>query len=420
MFEDPNPNHFAQKRQSRNHRSRTKYHQNINASGSRFPERGYNRFGDSDGGGSSTSTAYSGSVSPSDNCSDSDREQEGHRAMRGMFQKMHFPKEVVAPIPFGGHDGGSLSRFLSDFERYFKQKYDGNDRQCSRLLGDFLTGSARRAYDALGGATGRYQKVKPRLLKWYESERISQRRTAEEAFDCAAMEEGESLTIYALRLERLARVAFPNTKREQHRQLYRKFWKTAPRHFTDVMTASEHSLALAGKKNLQWRDVKRLAEVEDRQTRRVKIESADRPQETQVWFSRTSRMRQSVNCAVDIDQEADCAMTSTPGRRAVRFEGGPEPDGLPRRASWRHRDTERRGRSMSRGPLKDMCNWCGKAGHREERCWLKKGCCVVCGSEGHAKDGCPQINGERLRFRPTCSLCKGDHLGRDCPQHPLN
>ena len=145
-----------------------------------------------------------------------------------------------------------------------------------------MAGPAKRAYDALGGATLKYSRVKPQLLKWYESERVSQRRTAEEAFDQVVMDNGESLTIYALRLERLSHIAFPNTKREQKRQLCRKFWKSTPKHFADI-SVSEHSLALAGKRNLQWKDIKRLAEVEDKQTRRVKIESEDHNPNQQVW-----------------------------------------------------------------------------------------------------------------------------------------
>ena len=236
--------------------------------------------------------------------SEGEADHKRDRAMSQMLKKMRFPRDVVAPVIFDGHDGTSLKRFLSDFERYFKEKYSGTDRQCSQLLAEFLSGSARQAYDVLGGATAKYSRVKPQLLKWYKSERVSQRHSAEEEFDRAFMESAESLTIYALRLERLAGIAFPDTKREQERQLCRKFWRTAPSQFTELMVGSERSLALTGKTTLHWRDMKRLAEVEDRHARRMKSESVAPVQKSHVWYNK-SKSPHLLQHAVDVAQQSD-------------------------------------------------------------------------------------------------------------------
>lgn len=37
------------------------------------------------------------------------------------------------------------------------------------------------------------------------------------------------------------------------------------------------------------------------------------------------------------------------------------------------------------------CYWCGKFGHTEESCWMKKGCCLICGSPDHLIAQCPSF-----------------------------
>ena len=369
-------------------------------------------------GSSSSETSAGTESTDSSRCSsESETDHRREHAMSQMFREMRFPRDVVAPVLFEGLDGTSLKRFFSDFERYFKEKYNGTDRQCSQLLAEFLSGPARQAYDALGGPTAKYSQIKPKLLKWYKSERVSQRHSAEEEFYRASMEDTESLTIYALRLERLAGIAFPDTRREQERQLCRKFWRTAPSQFTELMVGSERSLALTGKRTLRWKDMKRLAEVEDRHARRMKTEPGVQFQKPRVWFSSSRNPQPLLQHAVDFGQQSDGFKGKPPGQRNVRFKESTPASGAPQGISWRRRDSSRGGRGESRGERRSMCNWCGKAGHLEERCWEKKGLCVVCGSEDHAEEGCPRSH---FRFSPICSICKGDHLGRNCPQHPLN
>ena len=42
--------------------------------------------------------------------------------------------ESVQPQIFDRGDGTSVKIFLKDYEDYFEQKYNGNERQCARQL----------------------------------------------------------------------------------------------------------------------------------------------------------------------------------------------------------------------------------------------------------------------------------------------
>lgn len=219
-----------------------------------------------------------------------DRRFDG--SIEELIKQMRQPREAVAPEVFNGRDGTSLREFLYDFERYFSTKYEGSERQQSRFLGSFLGGSVKRVYDALEGSRCRYAFLKEQLLHWYRSERTNVRSRAESDFRKARMSSGDSFTIYAIRLERLAAKAFPDSLRERDRQLGRKFWKTVPGDFQRILSDGERSLALQGvHSKLDWASMLKLSETEDRHRRERRDElSTDTDtagEDVSVWYSRT-------------------------------------------------------------------------------------------------------------------------------------
>ena len=66
-------------------------------------------------------------------------------------------------------------------------------------------------------------------------------------------------------------------------------------------------------------------------------------------------------------------------------------------------------KSKRRGSARN-CNWCGRSGHVEENCWIKKGACPLCGSDDHTRMACPKYL-PRLRVRlllSNCSTCTSE------------
>ena len=65
--------------------------------------------------------------------------------------------DVVQPACFDIDGKQSLKQFLETYERYFKNRYDGSQRECTQELGKFINGELKDAYDALGGAQRKYR-----------------------------------------------------------------------------------------------------------------------------------------------------------------------------------------------------------------------------------------------------------------------
>lgn len=347
--------------------------------------------------GSSTEESETTSEGSSSNSSGSysprKRRRKGRRRTR----------DVLSPGVFDGLGSISLRRFLTDYEHYFSLKFDGTSRQQAKHLGEFLAGHAREAYEAVGGAQMDYSRVKKKLLSWYSGERVSSRQTAEVEFDRATMRPSESLTIFALRMERLAARAFPASRRERNRHLSRKIWASTPASFVRALTESRRSLALSsGRKTLKWTAIKRLAETEDRNSRMDPDCLGGAPDG---WFGRSGDIKREktlfprrvryVDEADNADMigQANCALSFSDGGSAIERKGASD---------------------------RPTCNWCGRRGHGADNCWERAGLCTLCGSGDHEKQECSRFDGTKPLFRPMCPRCEGSHLGKYCTLNQLN
>jgi hypothetical protein len=336
------------------------------------------------------------------------KDRDVGKRLTEILGSLSLARDVVMPGRFDGSDGSSLRKFLDEFDAYFTAKFKGTDRQRAKELGRFLCGPARRAYDAMDGTNVRYRELRPRLLEWYRGERISSQRQAEDEFERAHLQQGDSLAIFALRMERIVRRAYPDSVREQERRLVRKFWTASPPCFRQVMSESQRGVLLAtGKRKLTWQNIKQLAAAEDRQRRfegrRGQSQECRSVMEVNA-FNEWSRERTGGifhGSAKHVDPTGATPKRPTPAAPSTfynsKFQRSP-----PRGDRFQQRQV--------------LCDWCGRPGHIEDTCWEKGGCCHGCGSPQHQRERCP-------RGIPTCSRCGGPHLGKYCAETevvPLN
>ena len=287
-----------------------------------------------------------------------------------ILSNLKIPKEVVSPGTFSGKDGTSFRKFLDDYEVYFETKYEGNERQQYLLLGRFLEGPARRAYDAIDGSRTRYSYLRSELLQWYKGEKSSLRNRCENEFRKAKMNADDNLKIYALRLERLASHAFSESSRDRDRQLCRKFWKTVPEHFHRVLSDGEKSLALHGRGNkLDWKEMVRLAASEDRFRRERREERSSESEaeknELSVWYSRPSDPPRTPQR--DHEQRRT-TFSRKPSKVTFRSVYNNSQIRSPPFHDKREQESPKKQKLTGGNKQPLICNWCGKRGHIESSC----------------------------------------------------
>ena len=280
------------------------------------------------------------------------------------LKQLRFPKEVVAPIPFDPTSGESLSRFFKSFERYFDSRYDGTEKEKSFQLGKFLRGSAKRAYDVMGGSSMRYKKLKPKLLDWFRSERISHRKSKEEEFRAATMHPEDSCVIYCLRLENLAEAAFPSLK-ERERNLRRKVRETVPAALSFQIESAQGMRNAFGDGKMSWNNIKKLAESHDKLRKRQAEQTQPRfgTGEAEIFHGFTDRV-------------VEAKGSSQKWSPSKTF----------------HRNVPDRNREWSR------CDYCGRNGHSVQNCRKRNGECFICGHKGHFANQCPNRESNRPRL----------------------
>ena len=309
------------------------------------------------------------------------RREDSHveRSLLELFKNLGRTRDVVRPEIYDGSGAESFREFLSEYEQYFHQKFEGGERQKAKLLGEFLAGEMRDFYNAIGGNRMPYSELKVKLAGWHRQRKCDRFEILEERFDRMGMQENETFHIFAMRIERLGQELFTN-ERERERQLLKKFRKTVPRGFARVLSTHERDMFAAGS-DLTWTYVKNLAVAQDRHSREQRDERVDYDRD--VWLS-----------APVVERYENSEWKKAPIEEAKRWNYG-------RRQPFGER------REVPR------CHYCGKIGHIASSCWLKLGWCDLCGNREHRREDCPRFKREG-NFTPICSECGGPHLGRDC------
>ena len=253
-------------------------------------------------------------------------------------------KEVVVPQKFNNDDSYCLKKYLARYERYFRAQFNGTQRECSQQLGEFLSGEAKEAYDALRGDQVKYKYLKPKLIEWFTLQR--DRKVHRKKFDQMQMNIGEALHIYCIRLENHALRAYPNDPKKLSRALKEKIRLTAPLEFVNLLERKKElkQLMKLGK-SISWGDILELA-VEDDKKRKEK--------QTHVEKARTENVGHLEGRS---DMLSASAASSIQNRKQVFLQNV--------------------------NVISNQCSSCSKIGHTSDICRKRLGQCLLCGSYDH-------------------------------------
>ena len=248
------------------------------------------------------------------------------------------------------------------------------------------------------------------------------------------MAEGDSVTIFCLKLERLARRAYPESRSEQEWNLCNKAKSTFPPSLVDKINNAQGLAEAFGGKKITWHMIKKLAENHDKVSRSIGVSQLSR----KLDLEEAKRRDGAENPLYSVSHEEPYQHV------AARF---PTIQGVRRSESNNTHNTEwetgaRRKtqfyRNSATSPpkypggrlnIQARCGWCNKTGHDQSTCWMKNGACLLCGDKSHYLRDCTKIrvnqhpNKGRMRMETSPEISadgqQGNHVQSSTLQ-PLN
>ena len=293
-------------------------------------------------------------------------------------------RSVPAPEPYDRSSGQSFSSFLALFEDYCRHSFRGCESLWVAELGRFLVGDMYQAFNAHRSPGDSYAQVKTKMLKWYAESKSRREAGSKAAFSRASMRDGESVRLYAARLENLFRRAFPGGKVESSKTLLDKFLKSVPRKYRKEVKSSLNQASSINDRTLGWSRVVRLVGgVEEALT---SDKSSD--EEPVSWTVMRSSTR-----PISVDRREASTQYSIAGGDTPMRASLTEQHSLSRER--RDLSFQPVGLSEREKQLATVCHFCGKLGHMQRDCRRKHGLCLVCGSRDHQVVACPRRMAER-------------------------
>ncbi|XP_066964919.1 uncharacterized protein [Macrobrachium rosenbergii] len=158
--------------------------------------------------------------------------------MKGQSESSESEKEVrkamyVREVPrcekYNEYRSRDVHDFFREYERFCQDKYGESKSVWARELGEYLTGFLLDMYRVIMSVGDvEYDKVKARLVEQARRMKASVKYKRKNEFDEARMKAGETLSLYACRLETLARKKFGDDGIDECTELVRKLLGTVP------------------------------------------------------------------------------------------------------------------------------------------------------------------------------------------------
>ena len=179
------------------------------------------------------------------------------------------------PQPFDQASGQSLRQFLQAFENYCRGSFRGSEDTWIDELGRYLEGDLAHAYNSLKIPGEGYWEVKRKLLAWHKESKEWRNAGSRDLFRKARMHPGESLRLFAARLEKLYRLAYSNREVEESRTLREKYCDAVPRGFKkQIKTLTAVTKCVQGDP-VTWSNITQLASQFDASLQREGSSTSD-------------------------------------------------------------------------------------------------------------------------------------------------
>ena len=292
---------------------------------------------------------------------------------------------------FDEESGVNLKYYLDSFEVYCKQNFKGANRFWIGELEALLSGSTLRAFRSVRSVDDSWASLKKKLIKWYNYEKESRQNKHRIKFQSVQYESDESIFLFATKLERMFRVAFPKKMVSYSKTLREKFISVLPVQYASMINNQLIGKKMAGKR-VKWEDVKKLASMCDSEkgSHQAKCEEilinvgTQRVGMSEVGNSYCDGKNEAVDNGVKIVpqglQEGGVPCTFMAARDENARMGGI-------------------GRLQQRFVKPNMvCHFCGRVGHAQAECRVKSGACFGCGAFDHFARECSNLRGKHRQL----------------------
>lgn len=265
---------------------------------------------------------------------------------------------VPEPEIFAVSKGTSFSQFLDHFEKYCEHRYAKHKDYWVKELEKFLDGDIKEVYLSIKKPRTKYREMKEMLTEWYVDTRRHRISTKRIQFEQATRKHGEDLSVFAVRLESLAKEAYPRHNMSISRELREKFLSAIPSKANKFIVAHNWQTKQITGHKLTWRQIKELVAME---------------------YS-TSSKRQDSEEGSDSDR-----YTTHRNYRNVYFG-----ESKVKESKLKEPIQVAPPRCEKKEEPAEKCKFCDKDGHKSEECKRKPGVCWECGGENHLARHCLQ------------------------------
>ena len=323
---------------------------------------------------------------------------------------------VPKPAVYDSASGQSFSQFLATFEEYCSHTFRGSRDLWVGELGRFLHGEMLHAFKALQIAGDSYDSVKHKLLQWRRDSKESYEASSKERFTSASPYSRESLRLYAARLEKYFRLAYPNRSIETSSTLRRKFFQSVPSRFQSQLESARSIALTMNDREITWTNILAL-------TSRFDIQhpsNQSKPSHGEFLHSRAfnsgDEWKEKRGPVTNYGEDLGIYQATSHPQQGFstyrdfitstsRSKSTPRNSSVPRRSvdspASRSQSVVRPmpGKMHAGGNAAGnlQCAYCHKDGHENQNCWRRLGRCLVCGSQTHLIADCPERNARRIQ-----------------------
>lgn len=309
---------------------------------------------------------------------------------------------------FDETSGQDLGKYFVKFENYCQMNFKGDHSFWIGELEGKLRGRTLEAFNAVKDNDDSFSDIKSKLLEWWSNFEDIRKKRNKQKFAKATYARNETLSLYAARLEKNFKVAFPSKNAQTSRTLLDKYVDSIPKKMRKLLKSRICDHKYLDEK-MKWSMVKKWARTQDAERDLEEDDDEDNDDIViSVGTDIRNRKHQDTRSKDVSTQLSESEFKPFSGRS---YDAGEYRQREERRENYNRQGTNsnyiqrRSNQDYNRYPkferpsdqLRERgvkCHFCGRLGHLQRDCYKRLTQCYACGSPDHFIKDCPYTGGD--------------------------